>query len=411
MPWHPISDADILFEMPSNCSISSWLLKNEKDFEGERGSSMAGKRVFILGAGASISHSNGTFPSILTFFHTAKELGLASSQPFKRIAKYAATVLGKDLNKDDDYVDVEKFFTYLEIEIERNPAPQLFQLRHDFLYVIQRVLLKSSINIKPADGDYEIFASKLNKKDTIISFNWDLLLDDVLHRKSILKKYLEDEPNGTLTRVQYNNYVTDLSAYGEQTLGNISIHRPYKQWGEERGYLLKLHGSIDWYFCANEACRAYQKVFPLLSPEKVHYCAECHEKIGYLIIPPILNKSYRQYPLIRRIWNLAAKELSIANEIILWGYSLPPTDFYASWLLTQGRHSNLQKLTIINPELINQKTKRGRITFIKKFYDFYRDLMPKSSVSLYEYFDDYAEDKDIFKKFPTTVYSRLLNSV
>lgn len=372
---------------------------------------MAGKRIFVLGAGASIAHSCGAFPSIMSFFHTAKGLGLASSPAFKRISEYSYKVLGKNIKEDDDFIDVEKFFTYLEIDIEKHPSPQLHQLRQDFLFVIQKVLLKSCRNLKALHGDYVGFSKQLEQNDTIITFNWDLLLDDTLHRKAVLNRYTGEHVKDDITNVQYNNFVTSLSALGEQTFGKISIHPPYNKWEEEKGYLLKVHGSIDWYFCSNEACRAYQKVFPLLSPENVHYCSECHEATEYLIIPPILNKSYRQYPLIRKIWNVAAKEISIASEIVLWGYSMPPTDFYATWLLTQGRHDNLQKLTIINPELINQKTKKGRTVFIKKFYDLYRGQIPKTSIFLYEYFEDYLAELDIFKKYPTTVYSKLLNSV
>jgi len=372
---------------------------------------MGMKRVIVLGAGASIAHSCGAFPSIMSFFHTAKALGLASSQAFKRISKYSAKVLGSNILGDDDYIDVEKFFTYLEIDIEKNPSPQLYQLRQDFLYIIQKVLLNSYGDKQTPDGDYYKLSCLLEKGDTVITFNWDLLLDNILQRKIVLGKYSDKPQKENIRHVQYNNFITNLSAIGEQTLGKISINPPYNKWEQDFGYLLKVHGSIDWHFCSNGACRAYQKVFPLLTPEKIHYCSECHEVTGYLIIPPILNKSYKQYPLIRKIWNVAAKEISAANEIILWGYSLPPTDFYAAWLLAQGRGSNLQRLTIINPELINQKTKKGRTAFIKKFYDIYRDVLPKSSLSLYEYFEDYHAGTDIFHKYPTTVYSKLLNSV
>jgi hypothetical protein len=74
-----------------------------------------------------------------------------------------------------------------------------------------------------------------------------------------------------------------------------------------------------------------------------------------MIIPPVLKKEYRQYPLIRRIWNIASKEIESADEIIIWGYSLPPTDFLVFGLLRQARDKSLKRLILINPNIVRRK--------------------------------------------------------
>jgi hypothetical protein len=281
--------------------------------------------------------------------------------------------------------------------------------------LIQSVLLGLSKEIADKEGEYQNFATKLERTDTIITFNWDLLLDNVLKRERILaREYNKNIKDTDALSGHYRQFILDLSALGEGTVLHLSLMKPYQEWHSGAGCYLKMHGSIDWFYCSNEHCRATGKVFPVLEPAQTHYCSECHERLVFLIIPPVLNKGYRKYPLIRRIWNLAAKELSFAGELIIWGYSLPPTDFYALWLLRQARQSPLKKLTIINPSVSNlivNKNKRVATKFVRRFYAIFRDKIPKNSVSIYESFGDYCENNDVITKYnlgePQTIYERL----
>ena len=313
------------------------------------------KRIYILGAGSSIGHSKRLFPSITGFFEAAKKLGLGSQKEFNLVEEYAEKVLGKPLLRGKSQIDIESLFTHIEIEIERKQSPDLLAIRQQLLKLIQGVLIGLGEKIEGQEGEYHNLSAKLHENDTIITFNWDLLLDNILNRDNILNICYGNK-KGDL-RGQYYQFMFKLSAWGEQTLGGISITEPYSAWNPGIGYYLKVHGSIDWFFCYNESCRGWRKTFPLLYPVQTHYCSECHEPLESLLVPPVLNKTYRQYPIIRRIWNLAAKEISFANELIVWGYSLPPTDFYSLWLLRQARESPLQRITLINPSV----TSKGRL--------------------------------------------------
>lgn len=362
---------------------------------------MEGKKIFVLGAGASIGNSGGAFPDIKKFFTKARDLELEGSEQFERISNYAKEVFGKNISLSMADIDVEMFFTHLEIDIEKKASPEFFQLRRDFLFIIQNILVKLGIKINRSDGDYSSLLNVLKKSDTIITFNWDVTLDDILGRKEILSPCQRTNNTFQSHSKHYENFVYELSALGEHTMGGLCYREPYKIWEGEKGFLLKAHGSIDWLYCSNESCRAFRKVFPVHGPSDIHYCFECHEQVDYLLIPPILNKLYRQYPLIRKIWNLAEREISIAREIIVWGYSLPPTDFYASWLLRQGRSSFLKSLSIINPSVVSKKSKNIAFSpsFVRRFYDIFRDIIAKDSIYLYENFQDYIEGKEIFKKY------------
>jgi hypothetical protein len=374
---------------------------------------MTDKRIFILGSGSSIGHSNGLFPSILGFFSSAYKLGYHRTESFRKVELFARQILGKNIFTSKSTLDIEAFFTLIEIEIERNPSPDLLYIRNELLLLIQRVLLELESRLKIDDSEYDYFIKLLRKTDTIITYNWDILLDNKLSRKEILEKRYHKDGDYNIDVKHYENFVVKISAFSEATWEYISVNEPYEEWNPESGFYIKAHGSVDWYYCGNEACRAYRKVFPVQNPLSQHYCSECHEELSCLIIPPVLNKSYRNYPIIRKIWNIAAKEIASSSELIIWGYSLPPTDFYTSWLIRQARKGHIKQITLINPEVITKSKKqvRVRISFVRKYYDIFRDILPKGAVFLYETFSDYYNKNDIFKKYSLLESGRMMKNI
>lgn len=360
---------------------------------------MNSKRIFVLGAGSSIGHSNGLFPSILNFFASAKKLQLHKTDGYSQIADYAQRIIGKNISTSGQNIDIEAFLTHIEIEIERSPSPELLSIRQEILSFIRKLLIGLSEKISKKKGEYNKLVTNISKSDTILTYNWDLLLDNLLGREDVLGGTYGKSNKKSIKSNHYNDFINNFTAIGEGTWGGISVKKPYDHWDIDKGYFIKAHGSIDWFYCSNEACRAYRKVFPVFNPDHDQHCSECHEQLDCLIIPPVLNKGYRNYPLIRVLWNLAAKEISIANEIVVWGYSLPPTDFYTSWLLRQARKAPLERLIIINPGVVTKARSKTTlsITFIRKFYDILRGKISKDSILLFESLDDYYSDRDIYQ--------------
>lgn len=360
---------------------------------------MNSKRIFFLGAGSSIGHSKGLFPSIMDFFASAKKIGLHKKTGYNQIADYAKRIIGKDILAYGQNIDIEAFLTHIEIEIERSPSPELLSIRQGILTFIRELLIGLSEQISNKSGEYNKLVTNISKSDTIITYNWDLMLDNLLGRDNVLAGTYDKSNKKNIKANHYNDFINNFTAIGEGTWGGISVKKPYDHWDIDKGYFIKAHGSIDWFYCSNEACRAYRKVFPVFNPDHNQHCSECHEQLDCLIIPPVLNKGYRKYPLIRVLWNLAAKEISIANEIVVWGYSLPPTDFYASWLLRQAREAPLEKLIIINPNVVTKARSKTTLSlsFIRKFYDIFRGKISKSSIQLFESLDDYYSGRDIYK--------------
>ena len=180
---------------------------------------MRNKRLFILGAGASIAHTKGLFPSITDFFIKANELEIFSKEKheFRELADYIQEFFGQNIFKKGVKINIETIFTHLEIQLERSSGGNLIGIREQLLNLIRLVLIELASKVQDKDGEYKKFAKQLKETDTIITFNWDLLLDDILNRKDMLKNKNFSKEYRPL---QYRNFLRDLSALSESTTFN-----------------------------------------------------------------------------------------------------------------------------------------------------------------------------------------------
>ncbi|OGX30631.1 MAG: hypothetical protein A3G37_00880 [Omnitrophica WOR_2 bacterium RIFCSPLOWO2_12_FULL_46_30] len=141
---------------------------------------MNNKKVYILGAGSSIGHSQGLFPGANDFFRKAKDLNIDIKKEYPQVVDYVQDKLGKDISTGKGAIDIEDLFTYITIELEGNITPDLERIRRQLFVLIQRVLVhlerKVDISVSNAYEEYVSFCSKIGKEDTIITFNWDSLL-------------------------------------------------------------------------------------------------------------------------------------------------------------------------------------------------------------------------------------------
>jgi hypothetical protein len=73
------------------------------------------------------------------------------------------------------------------------------------------------------------------------------------------------------------------------------------------------------------------------------------------IVPPTLRKQSfgdSETEPLRDVWRLAYQSLSNAERVVVIGYSLPPTDFHAEWLLRTSVQKNKNEkidLVVVNP--------------------------------------------------------------
>ncbi|MBA7514400.1 hypothetical protein ES705_06428 [subsurface metagenome] len=261
--------------------------------------------------------------------------------------------------------------TFIDIEIENSEDKEIYQIyRKRLLEIIYNLFNKLSMQYKVERGDYNDFVENIHGDDTVITFNWDLLLDRIIKQKE--------------------QYINTQSLILDE-MDAITFNRTFDSKElSEKSFYLKLHGSINWKYCPNSNCWTNNKVIIT----EYDRCGRCFKRLNRLIIPPIINKQYKKYPFIEKIWTLASIQLESAEEIVIWGYRLPPTDFYSNWLLSKTS-KKVKKVSIVNPDCILQgewkKNRLNKKNFLQPFFDIYGE---KKTIS-YKNYQDYLKGKRI----------------
>jgi hypothetical protein len=160
---------------------------------------------------------------------------------------------------------------------------------------------------------------------TVISFNYDLLVEAALFDPQI-----EGHAPSDLYRVP----VTPLGLRKAAVLASE---------GPLPVDLLKLHGSLNWYWSGLDASRS-DPVFDAtmtggwspdglgsrLGPDIRDLVAD---KLPLVVPPTATKSSYYSNDILRGQWRLAAEALRQADELVIIGYSLPPSDLTVRNLL------------------------------------------------------------------------------
>lgn len=211
---------------------------------------------------------------------------------------------------------------------------------------------------------------------TIISTNWDVLIEEYFIREGI--------------------------AY------NLCLNEPYytphnRNWDRQsKVNLIKLHGSINWFKCLNcgtlnivdnKSCGSF--LFDDAAEERCVQC-NCKASNGPLlqaeIITPTMTKMINSQ-LYNNLWAAAKRDLMEASSVTFIGYSLPTADFELRYLLQRSIPSEAIINIVLhqsdnpkNTDIINLKSllpeKRYCDLFTKNQKNFY-----------YNGFDDYFSKK------------------
>lgn len=162
------------------------------------------------------------------------------------------------------------------------------------------------------------FTERLRSQNAgIISFNWDLILDQLL---------FADKPTS--------------KGYGlTKALGSGPV-------------LLKPHGSLNWYEQPLVEPVSADKRVELFSSQADGECIEAFlpprgikSKVGRrytpLIVPPTYLKDFNR-PIFRRLWNHCTNVLSTPKRLVFLGYSLPAADLHAQFIFRCGFHNQIE---------------------------------------------------------------------
>lgn len=216
---------------------------------------------------------------------------------------------------------------------------------------------RSSLTPKQCEFHKTLVKDILRKRDDIISFNYDCVID------YSLKKYGDG-----LWNPRYG-YAFPLGAKGSNLNGDKEWQPASPSLKDETIRLYKLHGSL--HFRANR--------------NKINLKERPYTKqrgnTRFDIIPPEWNKAFDK-GIFRPLWNSAAKAINRAESLIVVGYSLPLTDSHAIALFTTAiKKKSLKSLIIVNPD----KAVRLRIRSL-----LHRGINPKTKVISFNYFEEFV---------------------
>jgi hypothetical protein len=367
------------------------------------------KRTVLLGAGASKSYNQSKtgvkMPVAIDFFETFRQLKIAEN-PWVIIGGIINYIAEKNNSDILDFMHFSEDIEVLHTEIQEKLYDALKE--GDFFRQENNILLLRSYNEliflfvsvineiqngKISDPHLNL-AKQLNSNDSILTFNWDTLMD----------RALENETNWNADN---GYFIKPTSIYRDkwEKYNNKDNLLDFPK-------LLKLHGSSNWltshfqkspdgklelsqetnvedFYIYEYATNPYSTYagrfmngyepfsygyYPPNLPLKGKPAPKGHvyvrSKVANpfmpdgvsndegltsmpLIIPPVKSKEYSLFgTLFSDIWREAKKELEFADKIYVIGYSFPKTDIRTDELFKTAfvRRKSIPEIIILNPE-------------------------------------------------------------
>lgn len=319
------------------------------------------KTVYILGAGFSVEAGAPTQAKLISEAFRLQAYR-QENYDIRRFTVFSE-FLTKQLNISEDRqgnVELEDIFTPLDRCLSENSqyrgisVGNLMEVREAVFYVIGRTI-QLLLNETEASKDYiNTFAQYLTRtskiregshyrtKDpvSVISTNWDILLDNSIHESIAQNQY---------------NAVVDYCCYISSKYEMDESIKPGLEVLGKGGFnvkLLKLHGSLNWLQCPR-CMRLYARfsrkeaMHNFIEPGSCRHCDKNfpeednnHRLIPNLIMPTFIKDLTN--PQYKIIWQNAGIEISEASKIVFIGYSLPSADFEMRQLLSRMTRKNAQ---------------------------------------------------------------------
>lgn len=153
--------------------------------------------------------------------------------------------------------------------------------------------------------------------------------------------------------------------------------------------LLKLHGSLNWLLRTRDREPQLGTLFPSSGKKTIYVNNPVEARhVGMtitmgsgsgrtkwygwpLIVPPIYEKQkIVGIGVLQRVWDRAREEISLADRLVILGYSLPDADFYARQMLRGAFGENdLDDVHCINPDAaLAEKLKQCLTTKVVRLY-------------------------------------------
>lgn len=342
--------------------------------------------VFILGAGFSKGYNPDFVPLIHEFLDIAEKKGvLKPGGEHKELVDFIKKYFG-----DYRHVNIETLASFLTTDL----VPDVFQ-KYEYREKLYKQLVLIIVNtlyqlyFNPVNEEvrtvFKKFANILIKERIdVITYNYDLILDNFLmstDKWTIISGYgIEMKPALPSGIFKKENYQTDsdiyyLKLHGSLNWGRRIVPDPYR--GDEiivSPFGLKLLPTEPRLYIGLPRPENEIPILPIesLSSGEAHGVNRYYETF---IIPPILSKErFYTTPLLQNIWYNAKSMLMRAKEIIIIGYSFPPSDFLAEFLFRQSMSNPFskkeKKIRIINKRIDESYKNRVEDIFQKATFEY-----------------------------------------
>ena len=202
----------------------------------------------------------------------------------------------------------------------------LRKLRDDLVYAICAILQETLDHREERDKDLmKRFLYRLGPHDSILSLNYDIIVDNALFLRS--------------GRVDYRLPVR----YALQKGREPRAYKLLEKSDLDSPPLYKLHGSLNWLYCPLcqqlDVTVGFKGVRYIYDEDRDFACLDCHVRYDPLIIAPTLLKTYDNL-LLREVWRQAENKVSQADEVVFIGYSMPDADVHLRCMLKRALYTN-----------------------------------------------------------------------
>lgn len=305
------------------------------------------KRVFILGSGFSSCGGAPISRAVIPTIFKEEQ----NDHMTVELKRYLSNFLfnGQDQWLND--ADLEEILSRLDLIKIYRPY---HNIDYDKVACFEEVLVeKFTVLLSPDKTkwnkpEYLAFRKFLKPSDSIITFNYDLIIEELLGSMGLTYDYNLDKDKNNV-----------------------------KKSGIEKIELIKLHGSINQFYCPK--CTKVSIINYKDKDQKI--CQACHAKgeiifLKQFIIAPTLFKTY-SLPTLRHLWFKALSLLASADEIIFIGYSLPEADVlsYQLFDFSKKLSRKQQYVYLINGPRLNPR----------RFMDIYENSLINTSIYFQEW--------------------------
>jgi hypothetical protein len=278
--------------------------------------------VYVVGAGFSAGLGYPLTKGLL--IEAWEKVPDGSRDQLRRIVQFHHPAFS--VRRRTSFPGIEELLTEMAVNLElfkaSRPAEgrftegQLRESQETLLFTIASWFHKIYKSAKKADWLSGFIARLRRENAAIISFNWDLVLDQLLFGGDV------------------NSRTYGLSA-------KIA----------DGPLLLKPHGSLNWYEGAQlgyvpdlkrteifHDTRPSRCVHAFLRPREV--ISKVGKRYTPFIVPPTFLKNFSR-PISKRLWQHCTDVLSTPSRLVFLGYSLPPADLHAQFIFRCGFHNQI----------------------------------------------------------------------